>query len=44
MPVTYLQIVFAAAWGVLVFGEVPDLLTVVGTVMIVAGTLVVTAK
>jgi len=44
MPVTYLQIVFAATWGVLVFGEVPDLLTVVGTVMIVAGTLVVTAK
>ena len=41
MPVTYLQIVFAAAWGALFFEEVPDLLTVVGALMVVGGTLVV---
>lgn len=41
MPITYLQIVFAAAWGLLFFGEVPDLLTVVGTGLVVGGTLVV---
>ena len=41
MPVTYLQIVFAAVWGALFFEEVPDLLTVVGALMVVGGTLVV---
>jgi drug/metabolite transporter (DMT)-like permease len=41
MPVTYLQIVFAAVWGALFFGEVPDLLTVVGALMVVGGTLIV---
>ena len=41
MPVTYLQIVFAAVWGALFFEEVPDLLTVVGALMVVGGTLIV---
>ena len=41
MPITYLQIVFAAVWGVVFFGEVPDLLTIVGAVLVVGGTLVV---
>jgi drug/metabolite transporter (DMT)-like permease len=41
MPITYLQIVFATVWGLLFFGEVPDLLTVVGAVLVVGGTLVV---
>jgi len=33
--VSYLQVVFAAIWGVLVFGEVPDLSTLVGAAMII---------
>ena len=37
--VGYLQIVFAAAWGVLVFGEVPRLTTAAGAVVIVGSTL-----
>jgi drug/metabolite transporter (DMT)-like permease len=37
--VSYLQIVFAAVWGVLVLGEVPDTLTWVGAALIVASTL-----
>ena len=41
MPITYLQIVFAAVWGIVFFGEVPDLLTIVGAVLVVGGTLVV---
>lgn len=41
MPMTYLQIVFAALWGLLFFQEVPDLLTVVGAVLVVSGTLIV---
>ncbi|WP_158705001.1 DMT family transporter [Salinibacter altiplanensis] len=41
MPVTYLQIVFAAVWGALFFEEMPDLLTVVGALMVGGGTLVV---
>lgn len=41
MPITYLQIVFAAVWGLLFFDEVPDLLTVIGAALVVGGTLVV---
>lgn len=37
--VGYLQIVFAAAWGVLFFGEVPDAWSVAGAVLIVGSTL-----
>lgn len=37
--VGYLQIVFAAAWGVLFFGEVPDAWAVGGALLIVGSTL-----
>lgn len=41
MPMTYLQIVFAALWGLLFFQEVPDLLTIVGALLVLGGTLIV---
>lgn len=37
--VGYLQIVFAAGWGVLFFGEVPDRWSVAGAVLVVGSTL-----
>jgi drug/metabolite transporter (DMT)-like permease len=37
--VGYLQIVFAAAWGILFFGEVPDAWSVAGAALIVGSTL-----
>ena len=37
--VTCLEIVFATIWGVSFLGEVPDLWTVVGGLLIVGGTL-----
>lgn len=36
MTVAYLQIVFAAVWGALFFGEIPDAWTVAGALVIVA--------
>lgn len=41
MTVGYLQIVFAAVWGVLFFGEVPDAYSVAGGLFIVVSTLMV---
>lgn len=41
MSVTYLQIVFAAGWGLLFFGEVPDLPSIAGTLLVVGGTVLV---
>ncbi len=41
MAVTYLQIVFAAIWGMLFFGEYPGLWSIAGAVLVVGGTLVV---
>ncbi len=41
MSMSYLQIVFAAIWGMLFFEEFPDLLSLVGAVLVVGGTLVV---
>ena len=38
MAVGYLQIVFAALWGMLFFGDVPDLWLAAGTGLVVAGT------
>jgi len=38
MAVGYLQIVFAAGWGILVFGEVPDHWTALGALIIIAST------
>lgn len=40
MAVGYLQIVFAALWGLLFFAEVPDAWSVVGTLLVVVGTFV----
>ena len=40
MSLSYIQIVFAAIWGFLFFSEVPDWLSIVGAVLVVAGTLV----
>jgi drug/metabolite transporter (DMT)-like permease len=37
--VSYLQIVFAASWGLLVFGEIPDGWTFAGTALIVGAAL-----
>lgn len=41
MAMTYLQIVFAAIWGMLFFQEFPDLLSVFGALLVVGGTIVV---
>jgi len=38
MALGYVQIAFAALWGVLFFDEVPGLPTLLGTVLVVAGT------
>ena len=40
--VGYLQVVFAAAWGMLFFGERPTLWTIGGTLLVVGGTLALT--
>jgi drug/metabolite transporter (DMT)-like permease len=37
--VSYLQVVLAAVWGATIFGEVPDLLTLGGALLIIAATL-----
>lgn len=39
MSVTYVQIVFAAVWGFLFFSEIPNALSLVGALFVVAGTL-----
>lgn len=39
---SYLQVVFAALWGLLVFGELPDALGITGALLVVAGTLMAT--
>lgn len=39
--VTYLQVVFAFIWGVLLFAEVPDALSLLGATIIIAATLAV---
>lgn len=44
MTVGYVQIVFAALWGALVFGERPDAWTGLGTLLIVASTLAVARR
>jgi len=44
MAVGYLQIAFAAAWGLLFFAEFPDLLGLAGVAMILVGTFVVARR
>ncbi len=40
--VSYIQILFAAMWGFLFFGEIPDLLTILGVSLVVSGIVFVT--
>jgi drug/metabolite transporter (DMT)-like permease len=42
--VSYLQIVFAAVWGAIVFAERPDLVTFLGASLIVGGNLALVAR
>ena len=42
--VTYLQIVLAYTWGVLLFGEYPNALSIVGALLVVAGVVSVTRR
>jgi len=44
MTVTYLQIVFAAIWGVFLFNESIDMWSVVGGLMVVSGTIAANKK
>lgn len=41
--VSYLQIIFAATWGMIFFGEFPDALSIAGALLVVSG-IVLTAK
>lgn len=41
ISVSYLQIIFAAVWGLLFFGEYPNLLSVCGAALVIAGTYLV---
>ncbi len=41
MTMSYVQIVFAALWGVFFFGEIPGPLSILGALLVVAGTLAV---
>ncbi len=42
MSMSYLQILFAAIWGLLFFGEMPGLLSILGTLLVVGGTVLIT--
>ena len=42
--VTYLQIVLAYTWGILLFGEVPNAISVVGALLVVLGIFSVTRR
>jgi drug/metabolite transporter (DMT)-like permease len=42
--VAYIQVVLAAVWGATIFGEVPDLLTIAGALLILAGTFVAAVR
>ena len=39
MGVSYIQILFASGWGILIFGEYPNFLSIIGMIMITAGSL-----
>ena len=41
MSMSYLQILFAAVWGLLFFGERPDVLSVLGAALVMGGTVLV---
>lgn len=41
--VSYLQIIFAAAWGMIFFAEFPDTLSIAGAVLVISG-IIITAR
>jgi len=41
MAVSYLQIVFATGWGLLIFQEIPALWSLIGTALVIGGTVLV---
>jgi drug/metabolite transporter (DMT)-like permease len=44
MPLDYVRLVWMAAWGYLIFGEVPDLATWIGALLIVAAAAFITVR
>ena len=44
MSVSYVQVLFAAVWGIIVFGDRPELLSVGGAALVFLGTLLVARK
>ena len=44
MSVSYVQILFAVLWGILFFGEMPNGFSIVGAILVVAGTLAVSRR
>lgn len=42
--VSYLQIIFATAWGMIFFWEYPDLLSILGAVLVVSGIVITTRR
>ncbi|MGI9174024.1 MAG: EamA family transporter, partial [Rhodothermales bacterium] len=41
MSMSYLQILFAAIWGALFFGEIPDVFAILGALFVMGGTVLV---
>ncbi len=39
MGVSYIQILFASGWGILIFGEFPNVLSIIGMILIIVGSL-----
>ena len=44
MSVSYLQILFAALWGFLFLSEIPNVLCILGALLVIAGTIVATGS
>ena len=44
MTMSYVQILFAAIWGLIFFAEVPDVLSILGALLVVFGLLIVARK
>lgn len=39
MGLSYVQILFAAGWGILIFGDYPNVLSVIGMILVAAGSI-----
>ena len=39
MGISYVQILFAAGWGILIFGDFPNVLSVIGMILVAAGSI-----